>query len=171
MKVVSLFSGCGGLDLGLVRAGHKIVYASDIDNDSCITYTKNFNHKCHCEDVKKLDTSKLPKYDLLVGGFPCQGFSIANIYRNEKDTRNELYLQIVRILKETNPKYFLAENVQGILSLGRGKVVEMIEKEFSEVGLDIGNSGYEVRRYLLNAADYGVPQNRKRVVNRQHKVD
>ena len=164
MKVVSLFSGCGGLDLGLVKSGHQIVYASDIDFDSCQTYTQNFDHECHCEDVKDLDTSKLPKYDLLVGGFPCQGFSIANLYRNEKDSRNELYLQIVRILKETNPKFFLAENVPGILSLGKGKVVEMIEKEFSEVGTDNGKKGYEVRRYLLNAVDYGVPQNRKRVI-------
>ncbi len=164
MKIVSLFSGCGGLDLGLINAGHKVVYASDIDFDSCQTYTNNFGHECHCEDVKQLDTDKLPKYDLLVGGFPCQGFSIANLYRTEKDSRNELYLQIVRILRETNPKFFLAENVQGILSLGRGKVVEMIEKEFSEVGTDIGNNGYEVRRFLLNAADYGVPQNRKRVI-------
>ncbi len=164
MKVVSLFSGCGGLDLGLVKSGHQIVYASDIDFDSCQTYSQNFDHECHCEDVKDLDTSKLPKYDLLVGGFPCQGFSIANLYRNEQDSRNELYLQIVRILKETNPKFFLAENVPGILSLGKGKVVEIIEKEFSEVGLEIGKKGYEVRRYLLNAVDYGVPQNRKRVI-------
>jgi len=164
MKVVSLFSGCGGLDLGLVNAGHKIVYASDIDKDSCDTYTQNFGHTCVCEDVKVLDTKKLPKYDLLVGGFPCQGFSVANIYRHENDTRNELYLQIVRILNDTQPKYFLAENVQGILSLGGGKVVKMIENDFSNVGIDNGGKGYEVRKYLLNAVDYGVPQNRKRVI-------
>ena len=79
MKVISLFSGCGGLDLGLVKAGHKIVYASDIDKDSCETYSKNFGHTCVCEDVRELNTNNLPNYDLLVGGFPCQGFSIANI--------------------------------------------------------------------------------------------
>lgn len=157
MKVVSLFSGCGGLDLGLIQSGHKIVYASDIDIDSCTTYNNNFTHHAVCEDVKNLDTQNLPEYDLLIGGFPCQGFSVANIYRSESDSRNELYLQIVRILKETKPKYFMAENVQGILSLGGGKVVEMIENDFSSVG-------YEVKRYLLNAADYGVPQNRKRVI-------
>ena len=164
MKIVSLFSGCGGLDLGLIKSGHKIVYASDIDKDSCDTYTYNFKHKCHCEDVKILNANNLPEYDLLIGGFPCQGFSIANLYRNEKDGRNELYLQIVRILRETNPNFFLAENVQGILSLGKGKIVEAIEKEFSEVGISDGNKGYEVKRYLMNAADYGVPQNRKRVI-------
>lgn len=164
MKVVSLFSGCGGLDLGLKNAGHKIVYASDIDYDSCLTYTNNFKHECICEDVKNLKSSDLPDYDLLVGGFPCQGFSIANIYRSENDSRNELYLEIVRILEETRPKYFMAENVQGILSLGNGLVVKMIENEFSRVGIDAGGPGYEVKRYLLNAVNYGVPQNRKRVI-------
>jgi DNA (cytosine-5)-methyltransferase 1 len=164
MEVVSLFSGCGGLDLGLINSGHKIVYASDIDSDSCKTYTENFGHKCICEDVKELDTKNLPKYDLLVGGFPCQGFSIANLYRKESDSRNDLYLQIVRILRETNPKFFLAENVQGILSLGNGEVVKMIENDFSNVGKDLGNGGYTVKKYLMNAADYGVPQNRRRVI-------
>ncbi len=164
MKVVSLFSGCGGLDLGLFNSGHKIVYASDIDKDCCNTYELNFKHTCHHEDVKNLDTSKLPEYDLLVGGFPCQGFSMANQYRHEKDSRNELYLQIVRILEETNPKFFLAENVQGILSLGKGEVVKMIQKEFENVGVKKGKKGYYVKRVLLNAADYGVPQNRKRVL-------
>jgi DNA (cytosine-5)-methyltransferase 1 len=164
MKVVSLFSGCGGLDLGLLKAGHKIVYASDIDRDSCETYTKNFGHTCVCEDVKDLNTDNLPIYDLLVGGFPCQGFSIANQFRHEKDERNELYLQIVRILEDTRPKFFLAENVQGILSLGNGSIVKMIEEEFSNVGINNNGNGYEVKKYLLNAADYGVPQNRKRVI-------
>jgi len=164
MKVVSLFSGCGGLDLGLVTSGHKIVYASDFDKDCCNTYEINFKHKCHHEDVKLLDTSKLPEYDLLVGGFPCQGFSVANLYRHEKDSRNELYLQIVRILEETNPKFFLAENVQGILSLGKGEVVKMIQSEFENVGIKNGGKGYYVKRVLLNAADYGVAQNRKRVI-------
>lgn len=164
MRVVSLFSGCGGLDLGLRNAGHNIVYASDIDQDSCNTYENYFKHKCHCEDVKTIDPSKLPKYDLLVGGFPCQGFSIANLYRSEKDSRNELYLEIVRILDATQPNFFLAENVQGILSLGKGEVVKMIERDFSMVGISNGGKGYEVKKFLLNAADYGVPQNRKRVI-------
>lgn len=164
MKVVSLFAGCGGLDLGLVRAGHKIVHASDIDSDCCETYSLNFDHKAHCIDVKQLKGSDLPNYDLLVGGFPCQGFSVANIYRSKDDKRNELYIEIVRLLEETNPKFFLAENVPGILSLEKGKVVEAIHREFQEVGVQNGGKGYEVRIQLLNASDYGVPQNRKRVI-------
>lgn len=164
MKVVALFSGCGGLDLGLVKSGHDIVHASDIDIDSCTTYNNNFKHECHNIDVKKLDSKSLPKYDLLVGGFPCQGFSVANLYREVSDSRNELYLQIVRILNDTNPKYFLAENVPGILSLGKGEVVKMIVSDFSNIGINKGFPGYEVHVYLLNSANYGVPQGRRRVI-------
>lgn len=164
MKVVSLFAGCGGLDLGLIRAGHEIVLANDFDKNCKLTYDANFNHKMLLKDIKLLKGSELPQFDILTGGFPCQGFSVANLYRHEKDERNELYLQIVRLLEETQPKYFLAENVPGILSIGNGEVVKQIMKEFSEIGLKDGYLGYEVHKYLLNAADYGVPQGRKRVI-------
>lgn len=164
MRVVSLFAGCGGLDLGLIKSGHNIVYATDFDKDCKLTYDKNFDHPLHLIDVKKLKGNMLPNYDLLTGGFPCQGFSVANLYRNVKDERNELYLEIVRLLNETNPKYFLAENVPGILSLGGGEVVKQIMKEFSNIGIQQGKLGYEVHKYKLNAADYGVPQGRKRVI-------
>ncbi len=164
MRVVSLFAGCGGLDLGLIQAGHKIVLATDFDKDCKVTYDNNFDHKLLLKDVKELEADELPKYDLLTGGFPCQGFSIANKYRNEKDKRNELYLEIVRLLNQTKPKYFLAENVPGILSIGKGEVVKQIMKEFSEIGKESGFSGYEVHKYKLNSADYGVPQGRKRVI-------
>jgi DNA (cytosine-5)-methyltransferase 1 len=164
MKVVSLFAGCGGLDLGLIQAGHKILYASDIDKDCQLTYEYNIGKHFHLEDVYNLDTKKLPKFDLLVGGFPCQGFSVANLYRSKEDKRNHLYTQLVRVLNETTPNFFLFENVPGILSLEKGVVVEMIQKEFETIGSDSNFFGYEVKRFLLNAADYGVPQNRKRVI-------
>jgi DNA (cytosine-5)-methyltransferase 1 len=164
MKVVSLFAGCGGLDLGLIQAGHEIVHASDVDIDCVNTYNENFKHKAICLDVKKLNGNDLPKYDLLVGGFPCQGFSVANKYRSAKDARNELYIEIVRLLNETNPPFFLAENVPGILSLEKGAVVKMIHSDFEEVGTENGGKGYEVRIKKLNASDYGVPQNRQRVI-------
>lgn len=164
MRVVSLFAGCGGLDLGLIKAGHDIVYASDIDADCQKTYEYNIGNHFHLEDVNNLDTSRLPEYDILTGGFPCQGFSVANTFRSASDSRNQLYTQIVRVLTETKPKFFMAENVPGILSLEKGAVVEMIQEEFSNIGLNEGYAGYEVKRYLLNAADYGVPQNRKRVI-------
>jgi DNA (cytosine-5)-methyltransferase 1 len=164
MKVVSLFAGCGGLDLGLIKAGHTIVLATDFDKDCALTYEKNIGKHFLVQDVKKLSSREFPKYDILTGGFPCQGFSVANLYRNEKDERNELYLEIVRLLNENKPKYFLAENVPGILSLGKGEVVNQIMKEFSEIGSEEGFKGYQVKKFLLNSADYGVPQGRKRVI-------
>ncbi len=164
MKIVSLFAGCGGLDLGLINAGHDIVYASDIDKDCQLTYEYNIGNHFHLEDVYNLQSEDLPKFDLLAGGFPCQGFSVANLYRTKEDKRNHLYTQIVRILNETYPKFFLLENVPGILSLDNGAVVEIIQKEFEDIGVAYGKKGYEVKRVLLNAADYGVPQNRKRVL-------
>ncbi len=164
MKVVSLFAGCGGLDLGFIKAGHKIVFANDFDKDCKVTYENNIGKHFWLGDVKQLDTSVLPEYDILTGGFPCQGFSVANLYREASDSRNELYLQIVRIISETKPKYFLAENVPGLLSLGQGKIAKMILNDFRNIGVENRNSGYDVKMYLLNAAHYGVPQGRKRVI-------
>lgn len=163
MKIVSLFAGCGGLDLGLERAGHEIVHASDFDKDCVDTYNYNFQHAAELIDVHDLKGKDLPKYDLLAGGFPCQGFSIANTYRSKEDERNKLYLQIVRLLKETNPKFFLLENVSGILSLEKGEVVKQIVKELGQVNKKI-SGGYTIKYLKLNAADYGVPQNRLRVI-------
>lgn len=164
MKVVSLFAGCGGLDLGLIKAGHSIVFANDIDKDCQTTYEKNIGKHFWLGDVKQLDTTILPEYDLLTGGFPCQGFSVANLYREITDSRNDLYLQIVRVISETKPKYFLAENVPGLLSLGKGEIAKMILNDFKNIGISNGFKGYDVKMYLLNAANYGVPQGRKRVV-------
>jgi len=164
MRVVSLFAGCGGLDLGFIKAGHKIVFANDFDKDCKMTYENNIGEHFWLGDVKKLETRILPEYDILTGGFPCQGFSVANLYREESDSRNELYLQIVRIISETKPKYFLAENVPGLLSLSKGKVAKMILNDFKNIGVTNGGLGYDVKMYLLNAANYGVPQGRKRVI-------
>ena len=94
MKIVSLFAGCGGLDLGFHRSGHEIVHASDFDKDSVDTYNGYFEKKAELIDVHDLKGKNLPDYDLLAGGFPCQGFSVANAYRSKDDSRNQLYLQI-----------------------------------------------------------------------------
>ena len=163
MKIVSLFAGCGGLDLGFHRAGHQIVHASDFDKDSVDTYNGYFEHNAELIDVHDLKGKDLPDYDLLSGGFPCQGFSVANTYRSKDDSRNKLYTQIVRLLKESKPKFFLLENVAGILSLEKGAVVKQIVKELTNVNKR-AFGGYEVRYMKLNAADYGVPQNRIRVI-------
>lgn len=157
MKVVSLFSGAGGLDLGFIRAGHEVVWAVDNYEDAVGTYRRNVGSHIVCEDITKVSPEEIPDHDILVGGFPCQGFSVANTKRNSKDQRNKLYREFLRILVCKKPMYFVAENVKGILSLDRGEVFTMIRNDFA-------GAGYNVKHAVLNAADYGVPQRRERVI-------
>ena len=157
LKVASLFSGAGGLDLGFCRAGHNVIWANDFDKDSCDTYRRNIGRHIVHADISQIDVGEIPSHDLLVGGFPCQGFSRANIHRVEKDERNNLYLHVIRILRLKQPSFFLLENVRGIKTLNNGR-------DFSEIILALEECGYVVTHETLNAADFGVPQNRIRVI-------
>lgn len=154
MKVISLFSGVGGMDLGFIRAGHEVVWANDIWADAVTTYRENIGNHIHHGSLA--DISPLPDAELVIGGFPCQGFSVANRGRHESDSRNELYLEFLRVVDEKRPQYFVAENVKGILSLAGGSV-------FARIMADFQSLGYNVTHSVLNAADYGVPQRRERV--------
>ncbi len=157
LNVVGLFSGCGGLDLGFKNAGYDILWANDFNQDAVKTYQKNIGNHIVCGDITKIKSSTIPNdFDVLLGGFPCQGFSIANTKRNMKDQRNFLYLEMLRILRDKKPKFFVAENVKGLLSMEKGKVIEMILLDFKKLG-------YNVEFKLLKASEYGVPQNRERV--------
>ena len=157
LKVLSLFAGAGGMDLGFKNAGYDIVWANDVDPDSVKTYKKNIGDHIVLGDIEKIKNNKIPaNIDVVIGGFPCQGFSIANKSRHIDDSRNKLYKQMLRIIRDKKPKYFVAENVGGILTLGKGAVIQKIIKDFKGIG-------YKVDYKLLNAADYGVPQTRKRV--------
>ena len=128
-KVVGLFSGCGGLDLGFKRAGFDVIWANDFDKDSVKTYKNNIGNHIVLGDITKIKSNEIPsKFDVLLGGFPCQGFSVANNKRSIKDKRNFLYLEMLRVIKDKKPKFFVAENVKGILSLERGDVMKMIIK-------------------------------------------
>lgn len=157
MKIVSLFSGAGGLDLGFKMAGHEIIWANDLYEDAVQTYRHNLGDHIICKDIAEVDTSDVPNCDIIIGGFPCQGFSVANTNRHINDERNELYKQLLRMVRDKQPKFFLAENVKGITSLAGGKVFEMILKDFEKIG-------YHVNYQIMNAADYGVPQTRQRVI-------
>ncbi|MCY7335604.1 MAG: DNA cytosine methyltransferase [Chamaesiphon sp.] len=157
MQIVSLFSGAGGLDLGLIHAGHNIIWANDIDPDAVQTYKKNISNHIIQSDISEILSPNIPNCDVVVGGFPCQGFSQANLLRFEDDERNKLYLEFLRVIKDKQPLFFLAENVRGILSLAGGRAIKIIEKDFSE-------AGYRVSKRLFNIADYGVPQMRQRVI-------
>ncbi len=156
MRVVSLFSGAGGLDLGFRMAGHDIVWANDLYEDAVHTYQKNLGNHIVFEDIHNISAEHIPDCDIVIGGFPCQGFSVANMNRNASDERNALYKQLIRVVKAKRPKFFLAENVKGITSLEKGKVFDMIMHDFAKMG-------YKVDYQVLNAANYGVPQTRQRV--------
>lgn len=171
IKVASLFCGCGGMDLGLTGGfsylgkeykenPFEIVYA--VDNDAYCTkiYNDNFAHKCIVQDVREINIEEMPQFDMLIGGFPCQSFSISaqNPPRlGYKDERGMLFFEMVKILKARHPRFFIAENVKGILSANKGKAFPMIMNEFRE-------AGYTVVHQLLNASEYGVPQKRERVI-------
>ncbi len=157
MKIVSLFAGAGGLDLGLIKAGHKIIWANDNAFDAVETYKNNIGNHIILSDIELINSKEIPRGDVVVGGFPCQGFSQANMLRFEKDERNRLYLEFLRVIRDIRPMYFLAENVRGILSLAGGKAIQKIEQDFAA-------AGYRVQKRLFNMADYGVPQNRRRVI-------
>ena len=135
---VSLFSGAGGLDLGFKESGFNILWANDIHPDCVETYKKNIGKEIVLGDIRKIPSSEVPKnVDVLIGGFPCQGFSVANTKRNMEDQRNFLYLEMLRIIRDTKPKFFVAENVKGILSSGNGAVIKMILDDFRKIGYDI----------------------------------
>jgi len=156
--VAGLFSGCGGLDLGFIQSGFDVVWANDFFKEAVDTYKNNIGNHIVLGDITKIPSSEIPNdFDILLGGFPCQGFSIANIKRSMEDERNFLYKEMLRIIKDKQPKYFLAENVKGLLSMQKGKVIEMIINDFKEIG-------YDVDYKLLKASEYGVPQHRERVV-------
>jgi DNA (cytosine-5)-methyltransferase 1 len=182
MNLLSLFSGIGGLDLGFERAGHKTIFANDIMKVACESYASYFRkyRKTKILTVKEyniiidnnsilpdlpvihgdiVDIKKFPEADLVTGGFPCQGFSMIGT-RLETDPRNQLYLQFSRVVSEVNPKFFIAENVRGLLQLYQGRVFEAIKQEFRNTG----KHGYNVKSKLLNAKNYGVAQYRERVI-------
>ena len=157
MKVVSLFSGAGGLDLGFIMAGHDIIWANDLYEDAVNTYRKNIGNHIVLADIREIDTKDIPDCDIVIGGFPCQGFSVANWKRHIDDERNVLYKQLIRVIKEKQPKFFLAENVKGLINMEHGDVFKLVLEGFSSLG-------YKVKWKILNAADYGVPQTRQRVI-------
>lgn len=164
MKIISLFSGAGGLDLGLIQAGNKVIWANDIDKDAVATYKENIGNHIICDDIRNIDVSTLPDADVVVGGFPCQGFSQANRLRTLDDDRNQLYRFFYNTIKVKQPKFFIAENVKGILSLGKGEAIKQIVADFEA-------AGYITSVNLVNMANYGVPQTRQRVLIIGQRID
>ncbi|TYB79202.1 DNA cytosine methyltransferase [Bizionia myxarmorum] len=167
MHVVDLFSGCGGLALGFKWAGFETVFASDVDENCEKTYTHNFpNVPFITKDLREISTTEIKNIitnnpDVVIGGPPCQGFSLANKNRNKvkDDPRNELFYEFVRVVTDLQPKAFVMENVRGLLSMQKGEVIKLMREAFENAGI-----GYQVDYQVLLASDYGVPQNRHRVI-------
>lgn len=153
--VVSLFCGCGGFDLGLKQAGLDIIYANEKDEWACETYTKNVG-SIVCEDINKIDIKSIPDSDIIVGGFPCQSFSLAGKQLGLEDTRGTLFYSMANIIKAKKPKMFLMENVKNLKNHDSGKTYQHMKTILHSLG-------YNVIEKILNAADYGVPQARERI--------
>lgn len=171
LKIVSLFSGCGGLDLGLEGGftslgkffpenPFHVIWANDIDKKACATMQLNFP-ECDvvCDDITKVLKDKLdiPKADIVVGGFPCQDFSLAGKRRGLSVKRGKLYQSMAEVVRKVQPKVFLAENVKGLLSWENGLGIRTMISDFEKLG-------YHVEYKLHNTADFGVPQTRERVI-------
>ncbi len=157
-KIVSLFSGCGGLDLGFHKQGYKLLWANEFIPDFCDTFEKNFHIKPVCEDIQNINVSKIPKADLLIGGPPCQSFSLLG-KRKEGDKRGNMVWEYIRVLKKVKPRIFLFENVVGLKSMKNKNgalVIDDLKRAFER-------AGYAINMHILNSADYGVPQRRRRV--------
>ena len=159
MDVLSLFSGCGGLDKGFENAGYNIVWANDVDKYACETYAANFENKIVYGDINKIQLSELPKFDVLIGGFPCQPFSMMGHELGFEDTRGTLFFRIAEIIQfeidsGRKPKAIVLENVRTLKTHNNGKTFKRIT-EILENDL-----GYKVFSQILNTADYGIPQTR-----------
>lgn len=162
MNVVSLFSGCGGLDLGFVKSGFNVVWANDNNKDAVATYRENIGDHIKLSSIYDIDTNDIPDCDILIGGFPCLGFTLAQgKNRTLNNDYNLLYKEYARVLNAKNPKYFVVENVVGIQSGEEfsNNFKNNILKTFEKSG-----NGYNIKFKKLIAADYGVPQKRERII-------
>ena len=159
IRYLSLFSGIGGFEYGLqksTRYNFECVGYSEVDNYAEKIYQKHYPNHPKLGDVTQINTEDLPQFDFLVGGFPCQAFSIAGQRRGFDDCRGTLFFEIARILKDKRPRYFLLENVRGLLSHNKGETFQTILGVLSDLG-------YDVKWEILNSKNFGVPQRRERV--------
>ena len=161
MRILSLFSGCGGLDKGFVDAGYDVVWANDFDKYAVQTYQANFGDHIVLGDINKIEITDLPAFDMLIGGFPCQPFSMMGEERGFEDARGTLFFRIAEILKykiEQNekPRVVVLENVRSLKTHNKGKTFKTI------LSILENDLGYKVFYDILNTADYGIPQTRNR---------
>lgn len=177
-KAISLFSGCGGLDLGFIggfqvfknkfkkkfdRTSFEVIWANDINAKAVETYKKNIGKHIICEDIKNVDVASIPNCDIVLGGFPCQDFSIAGKRKGFESERGNLYKEMLRVIESKKPMAFVAENVKNIIN---PKLVDLERNQpvIQTIISDFKALGYDVKYKCLFAPDYGIPQRRERVI-------
>lgn len=160
MNIVSFFAGAGGLDLGFQKAGFNVIWANEYDKDIWETYEKNHpNTILDRRSIVDIKADEVPDCDGIIGGPPCQSWSEAGAMRGFEDKRGQLFFDFIRILEAKQPKFFLAENVSGMLLGRHSAALQNIKEMFRKAGV-----GYELSFEMVNACDYNVPQERKRVI-------
>ena len=165
VNIIDLFAGIGGIRLGFQKASESqnvsvsCVYTSEINKQACQTYSKNYPEDTHnpLNDITAIDEKQMPNFDVVLAGFPCQAFSIAGKRGGFEDTRGTLFFDVARLIKEKKPKVFLLENVKGLVNHRGGKTLATILNVLEN------DLGYSVQYKVLNAKNFGVPQNRERI--------
>jgi DNA (cytosine-5)-methyltransferase 1 len=156
ITAIDLFAGIGGMRMGFEQAGYEIVYSNDVDKYSCKTYKTNFG-EIDERDIRDVKAEELPNFDVLLGGFPCQPFSMIGKRDGLADPRGRLFSEIVRILNVRKPKAFVLENVRNLIRHNRGDTFNHIKNELEKAG-----GGYSIFYEVLNSKNFGVPQQRER---------
>ncbi|MFA6486128.1 MAG: DNA (cytosine-5-)-methyltransferase [Candidatus Magasanikbacteria bacterium] len=154
-KVIDLFAGIGGMRMGFEKAGFQVVYSNDLDPNACKTYRANFGD-IDQNDIKNINTDIIPDFDILLGGFPCQPFSMIGKRKGLNDDRAKAFFHIIRILAAKQPRAFVLENVKHLRLYDKGKVYERLKQNLEW-------AGYRVKEAVLDSKNFGVPQHRERL--------
>ncbi len=157
MNVAGFFTGVGGIELGFEQAGFNVVWSNEIDKKASETFKANFSSKIIVDDIHNINSKDIPNVDVIVGGFPCQAFSIAGYQKGFEDERGEIFFQLARIISDKLPRIIFIENVKNLLSHDNGNTYKVIKET-------IESYGYELKTRVFNASEYGnIPQNRERI--------
>lgn len=157
MRVASFFAGVGGIDKGFENVGFNVVWANEFDKYAAITYQMNFKNKLVVDDIRNVEVKDIPEFDIMIGGFPCQAFSVAGLRKGFDDERGNLFFELERIFKEKKPQVIFLENVKNLVGHDNGNTFRVILHRLK-------TEGYHVKKDVLNASEYGnLPQNRERI--------
>lgn len=157
MKAIGLFAGVGGIEIGFRQAGIETVWANEIDEKAAVTYRLNHGHELAVGDIADIGSESIPQADIVMGGFPCQAFSIAGYRKGFEDERGNTFFQLARVIRDKRPKAILIENVKNLISHDKGNTYQVINSTLEEYG-------YSLRPMVMNASEYGnIPQNRERI--------